>query len=152
MVAEAVKKGNKKMRKVKEKGCYQGLFKKVKEASGRYMKGHFFPKKLWKGTSDLSRFYLRIFPVLIKQIFEKENHRGQRPKAGRSSRLELLQVILSIHQWFKHICTKPSSSSKKSKDISIKLILAEVMSFFVETTALTNFGRNGNSSHLISKN
>ena len=58
-------------------------------------------------------------------------------------------VILSIHHWFKHISTTTSSSSKKSKYISITLILTEVISILVEVTTWANHERNSSSSHLF---
>lgn len=58
-------------------------------------------------------------------------------------------LILSIHHWFKHISRTTSSSNKKSKYVSITLILTKVMSILVEATTWANCGRNSSSSNLF---
>ena len=70
----------------------QGLLQKLRTASGRCKKGHFFTtKKVKKGTPNLTPpplFIASLHFFLIKQIFEKISHQGQRPEVGLSFNLK----------------------------------------------------------------
>ena len=58
--------------------CFQGLFQKLKTASGRIIRDNFFTIKIYRGHSQ------PIYTAFDKTNFRNANDRGQRAKARRS--------------------------------------------------------------------